>query len=413
MEKQRTLPTTRTLTKASVALGLSALLCMPAYASAAGGTAAGVPAQAVQQGQTVKGHVVDETGEPMIGVTVKVKGGKAASVTDLDGNFQIAAKPGDELELSYVGYKTATVRAGSSALNVTMQPDVASLEDVVVIGYGTMKRRDLTGAVSSVKSEDLQLQPVSNVVEALQGKVAGLDITKASGQAGAEVTMQLRGTRSFTAKGDPTVIIDGMPGNLSTLNANDIESIEVLKDASSTAVYGSAGANGVIIVTTKSGKEGKAKVNFNAYVGVNGWSEVPEVYDAEGFFNLKKLAQQEAGAYIDDQSVLGATSLWEAYQRGESINWADELLKTGIIQNYSVSVSGGTEKTKAYMSLNFTDEQGQYENDDYKVYSTNIRVDHQVNKWLSTGVNMQGSYVYRNRAYAHLDRGLRQNPIGR
>ena len=164
MEKQRTLPTTRTLTKASVALGLSALLCMPAYASAAGGTAAGVPAQAVQQGQTVKGHVVDETGEPMIGVTVKVKGGKAASVTDLDGNFQIAAKPGDELELSYVGYKTATVRAGSSALNVTMQPDVASLEDVVVIGYCTLKRRDLTGAVSSVKIEDMQLQPVSNVV---------------------------------------------------------------------------------------------------------------------------------------------------------------------------------------------------------------------------------------------------------
>ena len=412
MKKRTNFIHARAFTKASVAVGLSALLCVPAHTSAGNGTAASVPAQAVQQGQTVKGNVVDETGMPMIGVTVKVKGGNAASVTDFDGNFSIAAKPGDELELSYVGYKTATVRAGSSALKVTMEPDVASLEDVVVIGYGTMKRRDLTGAVSSVKSEDLQLQPVSNVVEALQGKVAGLDITKASGQAGAEVTMQLRGTRSFTAKGDPTVIIDGMPGNLSTLNANDIESIEVLKDASSTAVYGSAGANGVIIVTTKSGKEGKAKVNFNAYVGVNGWSEVPEVYDAEGFFNLKKLAQQEAGAYIDDASVLGATSLYEAYQRGESINWADELLKTGIIQNYSVSVSGGTEKTKAYMSLNFTDEQGQYENDDYKVYSTNLRVDHQVNKWLSTGVNIQGSYVYRNRAYAHLDRGLRQNPIG-
>lgn len=400
------------LTKASVAIGLSALLCVPASALAAGAEAKAVPAQAVQQGHAVKGNVIDETGQPMIGVTVKVKGGSAATVTDLDGNFQLAAKPGDELELSYVGYKPMTVRATSAPMNLKMEADVASLEDVVVIGYGTMKRRDLTGAVSSVKSEDLTLQPVSNVVEALQGKVAGLDITKASGQAGAEVTMQLRGTRSFTASGDPTVIIDGMPGNLSTLNANDIESIEVLKDASSTAVYGSAGANGVIIVTTKSGKEGKAKVNFNAYVGINGWSEVPEVYDAQGFFNLRKKAQQEAGTYIDDASVLGNTNMYEAYRNGESINWADELLKTGIIQNYSVSVSGGTEKTKAYMSLNFSDEKGQYENDDYKVYSTNIRVDHQVNKWLAAGINMQGSYVYRNRAYAQIDNGLRRNPIG-
>ena len=349
----------------------------------------------------------------MIGVTVKVKGGKAASVTDFDGNFQIAARQGDNLEISYVGYKTVTVRAGAAFVNVKMEPDVTGLEDVVVIGYGTMKRRDLTGSVASVKSEDLQLQPVSNVVEALQGKVAGLDITKSSGQAGADVSMQLRGKRSFTASGDPTVIIDGMPGNLSTLNANDIESIEVLKDASSTAVYGSAGANGVIIVTTKSGKEGKAKVNFNAYVGINGWSEVPEVYDADGYFNMRKQAQMEANAYIDDANVLGNPNLWEAYQRGESINWADEMLKTGIIQNYSLSVSGGTDKTKAYMSLNFTDEQGQYDNDDYKVYSTNVRVDHKINNWITAGINMQGSYVYRNRAYARIDVGQSQNPIGR
>lgn len=401
------------LMRTSVAVSLSAMLCVPLYTSAASAPESSVPAQAVTQGQTVKGSVVDETGAPMIGVTVKVKDGKAAAVTDLDGNFSIAAKPGDELEITYVGYKTATVRATAAPVRVTMEPDVASLDDVVVIGYGTMKRRDLTGAVSSVTNEDLTIQPVSNVVEALQGKVAGLDITKSSGQAGADVTMQLRGTRSFTASGEPTVIIDGMPGNLATLNVNDIESIEVLKDASSTAVYGSAGANGVIIVTTKSGKTGKALVNFNAYVGINGWSEVPEVYDAKGYFNLRKLALQEAGTYIDDASVLGNQAMWEAYQRGESINWADELLKTGIIQNYSISVSGGTEKTKAYMSLNFTDEQGQYDNDNYKVYSTNIRVDHQVNKWLSTGINMQGSYVYKNSAYARLDQALRNKPIGR
>lgn len=400
------------LTKVSVALGLAAMMLAPAPASAADAAAFTAPSQAVQQGQKVKGNIVDENGEPMIGVTVKVKGGSAATVTDLDGNFTVAARQGDELEVSYIGYKTSSVRVGAGPVKVTMQPETTNLDDVVVIGYGTMKRRDLTGAVSSVTSKDLTMQPVSNVVEALQGKVAGLDITKASGEAGADISMQLRGTRSFTASGDPTVIIDGMPGSLATLNANDIESIEVLKDAASTAVYGSAGANGVIIVTTKSGKEGKAKVNFNAYVGVNGWSDVPEVYDAQGYFNLRKQAQLEAGTYIDDASVLGNSNMYDALLAGKSINWADELLKTGVIQNYSVSVSGGTDKTKAYMSLNFTDEQGQYDNDNYKVYSTNLRVDHKINKWLSAGVNMQGSYVYRNRAYARLDLGLRQNPIG-
>lgn len=413
MEKNMKHYSGKALTKTSVIFSLSALLCIPACGYAENAEAKEMAVQVVQQSRTVKGIITDETGEPMIGVTVRVKGSKTAAVTDMDGKFSIAAGAGDQLEVSCIGYATQTVSASNTQLNIQMKPDSATeLDDVVVIGYGTMKRRDLTGAVTSVKAEDITMTPASNPIEALQGKVAGLDITKSSGQAGASISMQLRGTRSFTASGDPTVIIDGMPGNLSTINANDIESIEVLKDASSTAVYGSAGANGVIIVTTKSGKEGKAKVNFNAYVGINGWSEVPEVYDGPGYFNMRKQAQIESGGYIDDASVLGNTNAWEAYQKGQYIDWADALLKTGVIQNYSVSVSGGTEKTKAYMSLNFTDEQGQYDNDDYKVYSTNIRVDHELKKWLSIGVNMQGSYVYKNSAYAKLDRALQANPIG-
>lgn len=359
MEKNMKHYSGKALTKTSVIFSLSALLCIPACGYAENAEAKEMAVQVVQQSRTVKGIITDETGEPMIGVTVRVKGSKTAAVTDMDGKFSIAAGAGDQLEVSYIGYATQTVSASNTQLNIQMKPDSATeLDDVVVIGYGTMKRRDLTGAVTSVKAEDITMTPASNPIEALQGKVAGLDITKSSGQAGASISMQLRGTRSFTASGDPTVIIDGMPGNLSTINANDIESIEVLKDASSTAVYGSAGANGVIIVTTKSGKEGKAKVNFNAYVGINGWSEVPEVYDGPGYFNMRKQAQIESGGYIDDASVLGNTNAWEAYQKGQYIDWADALLKTGVIQNYSVSVSGGTEKTKAYMSLNFTDEQG-------------------------------------------------------
>ena len=394
-----------------VALSLFAVMCMPATGNAAGKK--GSPEMSVtQQAQTVKGHVIDEFDEPMIGVTVRVKDGTAAAVTDLDGNFTIYANPGDQIELSYLGYKTITVRVGSGLISVKMESDVTGLDDVVVIGYGTMKKRDLTGAISSVKGDDITLAPVANPLEALQGKVAGLDITRSSGAAGSGVDIQLRGTRSFTASGDPTVIIDGMPGNLSTLNANDIESIEVLKDASSTAIYGSSGANGVIIVTTKNGKEGKAKVDFNAYIGINGWSKYPKVRQGDSYFNVIKQAQVESGAYIDDASVLSNTYEYEAYLAGEDIDWADELLKTGIIQNYSLSVSGGTEKTKAYMSLNFTNEGGQYDNDDYKVYSTNIRVDHNLNKWLAVGVNMQGSYVYKNTAYATLENALVASPIG-
>lgn len=403
------------LTAVSAAVSLAALLFVPTAARAAGGTYTAPSVQSVQQSGSVKGHVVDETGEPMIGVTVKVVGGKAMAITDLDGNFAIAGKPGDMLELSYIGYEALKVKAGNAPLSVKMKPITSDLDEVVVIGYGTVKKRDLTGAVSSVKGDDITLSPMPNPVEALQGKVAGLDITRSSGQAGASSSMKLRGTRSLSAADDggdePMVLIDGLPGSLTTLNANDIESIEVLKDAASTAVYGSAGANGIIIVTTKSGKEGKARVNFNAYVGINGWSKTPKMYHGDGYFNLAKKAQQEAGSYVSDEDVFNS-EVYQAYLNGENIDWADALLKTGVTQNYSVSVSGGTEKTKAYLSLNYSGEDGQYENDNYKVYSSNIKVDHQVRKWLTVGANLQGSFTYKNAAYAKLENALIASPIG-
>ena len=243
MKKSLNINSGFSLLKVSALLSLSALLCVPLQVRAERNAEKAMSAQSVQQSRTVKGNVVDETGEPMIGVTIKVKGGKSATVTDLDGNFTIAAAPADMLEISYIGYKTQTVKAGN-AINLKLQPDNTDLEEVVVVGYGVQKKRDLTGAISSVKSEDITVSPMPNPVEALQGKVAGLDVTRSSGQAGASSTMQLRGTRSLEASGEPLVLIDGMAGDLTTLNANDIESIEVLKDAASTAVYGSAGANG-------------------------------------------------------------------------------------------------------------------------------------------------------------------------
>ena len=423
MKKARSIYSGSGLTRQTVVLGLSALLLSPLGAQAGNADAKVLATQAVQQGRTVKGHVVDETGEPMIGVSVKVKGGKAATITDFDGNFTINASTGDVLEITYIGYKPLTVKAGSTSLSLKMEPDNTGLDEVVVIGYGTQKKRDLTGAIASVKSDDITLTPTTNPMQALQGKVSGLDITKESGQAGSGVNIQLRGNRSLPQKNDkgvyeykttpPLFIIDGMPGDYATLNPNDIESIEVLKDASSTAIYGSSGANGVILITTKGGHEGKLSVNFNAYYGINSWSETPEVRQGERYMEDLRTAHRNAGNYIDDATMLQSKpGYYDAYLAGKNIDWIDEILHTGTIQNYSLSLSGGTDKIRSYVSFNFSDEKGQYKDDDYKVYSTNIRVDNKVNSWLTAGMSVQGSYVHQNRPFAKLEDAYRAVPYG-
>lgn len=396
-----------------IALGL---LCMSANVQAENRLGTNSTTAVAQSEKTVTGHVEDENGEPLIGVTVAIVDGVGGTITDFDGNFTIKLPQGkNKLSLSYTGYKTKVVTVTGANLDVKLDPDALGLDEVVVVGYGTQKKRDLTGAIATIKSDDIVATPLPNPVEALQGKVAGLDITRSSGAAGESSTIKLRGTRSLTAsEGNndaPLVLVDGLPGSLETINANDIESIEVLKDASSTAVYGSAGANGVIIVTTKSGSAGKTSVNLNAYIGINGWSTVPKMHHGADFFNLRKQALQNGKAYTDDAHVF-TPEVYNAYVAGHDVDWADELLRTGVTQNYSLSVSGGTEKTKAYMSLNFSGEDGQYANDNYKVYSSNIKVDHQLGKWVTIGTNFQGSYTHQNRAYAKLENALIANPIG-
>jgi len=370
----------------------------------------------------VKGNIVDETGEPMIGVSVKVKGG-AATITDLDGNFAITAAPGDVLEITYIGYKPLTVKANATSVNLKMTPETSDLDEVVVIGYGTQKKRDLTGAIASVKSEDITLTPSTNPMQALQGRVSGLDITKESGQAGSGVNIQLRGNRSLPQKNEkgeyeykttpPLFIIDGMPGDYATLNPNDIESIEVLKDASSTAIYGSSGANGVILITTKGGKEGRLSVNLNAYYGINSWAETPEVRQGETYVEGLRQAHKNAGNYVNDETMFQSKpGYYQAYLAGKNIDWIDNILHTGTIQNYSLSLSGGTDKIRSYVSFNFSDEQGQYKDDNYKVYSTNIRVDNKVNSWLTAGMSVQGSYVHQNRPFAKIEDAYKAIPFG-
>lgn len=365
------------------------------------------------QGRPISGVVKDQSGETMVGVNVFLKGTTIGTITDIDGKYSLTgASDKSVLVFSFIGYQSKEVTVGTQkTVDVAMESDLLSLEEVVVMGYGTVKRRDLTGAVSSVKSDVITLTPSTNPMEALQGRVAGLDITKSSGQAGSGVNMQLRGNRSISASGSPLFIIDGMPGDYSTLNPNDIESIEILKDASSTAVYGSSGSNGVIIITTKKGKEGSLSINLNAYVGFNGWSVLPKMNTGEEYYYTSMLAQKEAGTLGDSIDIVDE-SISNALLKGETVDWADALMQTATVQNYSLSVSGGTKKTQAYFSLNYSDENGQYTNDEYKLLSSTMRINHDVTNWVSAGMHSQISYVNQEKTSSKLSSALRTAPFG-
>ena len=386
----------------SMILGL-ALLCSPIpYSVQAENGSSNTMVQITAQTKTVKGTVLDENGEPLIGVSIVVKGTGTGTITDFDGKFSIDLPRGSkELLVSYIGYKDQTITVtGSSPLSVKMIPDTQALDEVVVIGYGTVKKRDLTGAVTSVKSGDITVSPVNNPMEALQGKVAGLDIMKSSGKAGADVDIQLRGTRSIYGSNSPLFIIDGIQGSYNQVNPADIESIEVLKDASSTAIYGSAGANGVVIITTKQGKTGKATVNFDAYVGVSGFAKFPHGMIGDEYVNLKREAWRTKNneeypefmsTIFDKQGVL------DAYDAGKWIDWVDEVMgKNGVQQNYNLSITGGTEKTKIFASLNYNNEEGLIKNDNRKRYSMRLNLDQSIFSWAKVGFNTNLTYTDGN-----------------
>ena len=245
--------------KTYLALGLVAFLLTPASATAANDATLSAEAAAQQQAKPVKGNVVDENGEPLIGVSVKIVGANGGAVTDLNGDFTVQGAEGKELQFSYTGYKTLTVKAGVGLMSIKMEPDMMGLDEVVVIGFGTVRKRDLTGSVAQIKSDVLLQTPTSDVATALQGRITGLDVN------GTE--LRIRGNRSISGNNAPLVIIDGVQGgSMSDLNPDDIETIDVLKDASSTAIYGSQGANGVIIITTKKAEAGRFRVSYDGYV---------------------------------------------------------------------------------------------------------------------------------------------------
>ena len=354
----------------------------------------------------------------MIGVSVLVKGTTIGTVTDFDGNYTLEVPSGKNiLEISYIGYKTKEITIGNNSLiNIKMEPDTQALDEVVVIGYGTVKKRDLTGAVASMKNEDVTVAPTSNVMEALQGKIAGMDIVKSSGQVGEDVSILLRGSRSIYGSNEPLFIIDGIPGSYSQVNPSDIESVDVLKDASSTAIYGSAGANGVVIITTKRGKEGKATVNFDAYYGFSGSPNYKHGMVGDEWVNYQREAYKyKNGDYPSDMSALfGNQDYTDAYNAGKWIDWIDEASgNTATTQKYSLSVSGGSEKTKIFASTSYNREEGLLSNDNLNKYSLRLNIDQEIFSWAKMGFTSNLTYQDRNQGVKNtFTKGLSSFPLG-
>ena len=343
--------------------------------------------------QSLKGNVKDSNGEPIIGATIQEKGAKNMAVTDLDGNFSINLSGGKQITVSYIGMKTATVNvSGKSSVNVVMEDEATTLNDVVVIGYGTVKKKDLTGAVTSVSAKDLTNIPVSTASEAIQGKMAGVTVTTTEGSPDADVKIRVRGGGSLSQDNSPLYIVDGFPvSSISDIAPNDIESIDVLKDASSTAIYGARGANGVVIVTTKSGKEGKVQVNFGASLGIRKVMKELDVlspYDyAKYQYETQYGKDQEYGDWRD-------MDIWKSVAGS---NWQDKLFgRTGLQQIYNLSVSGGSKDTKFNISYSRTDDKSIMMGSDFTKDNINAKLNTNLNKWLSLDFNARLAYSVVN-----------------
>ncbi|MFG6426389.1 MAG: TonB-dependent receptor [Muribaculaceae bacterium] len=343
---------------------------------------------------SVSGTVTDASGEPIIGATVMAEGTANGTSTDLDGNYSITADALGMLKFSYVGYTTQSIAIeGRSVINVTMTESAELLDELVVVGYGTMKKSDLTGAVGSIGGKDIKDVPVNNVGQALQGKIAGVNIVGGE-KPGDNVTIKVRGLGSIN-NSDPLVVIDGVPTDLglNAINPQDIERLDVLKDASATAIYGSRGANGVVMITTRKGVAGTSRLSVSANVAFSNVSKKMSLLDAAGYASLSNDMLSEAGhntnpAWADPSSLTAST------------NWVDELLRTGVMQNYNVSYSGGNDKAHYYFSAGFLNQSGVVDHVNYRRFTFQANNDVKLKSWLklsnnllfSADIKKQGSY---------------------
>ena len=353
--------------------------------------------QNIQQTGVVKGQVTDKYGEPVIGATVKVKNAKAGTVTDYDGNFVLNVQNSGTIVVTYIGYLTKEVPFTiGQTLNISIEEDATALDEVVVVGYGVQKKSDVTGSVTSINKERLSKLPVTNVLQAVQGAAAGVTITQGSSIPGDAPSALVRGRNSINAGTGPYIVVDGIPisksgGSLNDINPADIESMEILKDASATAIYGTNGANGVILITTKHGKDGKPTVSYNGYVGFEDFAKKMDFCNgAQITQRYKDYVAQNPGEtmyndYVKNQNEAAAQAA------GQETDWIyDMVSQTGIIQDHNVTVNGGAERIKYFISGDYMSQKGVLKGFNYKRYSLRMNVDADVTNYLKIGTN---SYI--------------------
>jgi len=348
---------------------------------------------------TVTGVVLDEKGIPLPGATILEVGTSNGVVTDFDGNFQIEASSNSQISISFIGFKTTTIAATEAPVEVSLEPDAAALDEVVVIGYGETTKRDLTGSVASVDMEDIESQPTSNIGDAIQGKAAGVQVTT-SGAPGANPTIRIRGTGTI-GNNDPLIVVDGVPlnGGLNQVNMQDVASFQVLKDASATAIYGSRGANGVIIITTKKGEKGKGQLNIEAFSGFQESTNMIDVLNAEQFASFNNEMLQNAG-YESNPEYANPESL------GEGTEWLDALFTMGRQDNLTLSFSNAGEHTNLYTSLNVFDQKGIIINNDYRRYNFQFNTNTEINENLRFGNNLKINYDLKENGETNINNAI-------
>ena len=375
-----------------------------------------LPADAIlAQGGTgrIVGTVTDPSGNPLPGANITLVGTRIGTLTGEDGRYAIQGlQPGTyTVRASLIGHtesqqQVSVTAGGTATANFQLQPAAIQLTEIVAIGYGTVRRSDLTGSVATIRQEELRKVPTSNVTEALQGKMPGVDITRGGGSPNSGVNLRVRGTRSLTASNAPLVIIDGVQfGSLQDLNPNDIESIQILKDASATAIYGSRGANGVILVTTKSGgAANRAAITINSYVGVTEVKSYPRINTGPEYVALKREANRTVGIWnspADDPKIFTSDQLANI-ANGIWTDFRELLFHRGTMQSHQVGISAGSERTRAYLSLSAYDEQGILRKDELKRYVLRFNLEHALGDRLKVGTNSQ---------ITHYDRDRRRNPL--
>lgn len=343
---------------------------------------------AFAQKQNLRGIVVDENNEPIIGASVVVRGTSTGTISGPDGKFTISASPNDAILISYIGFleKGITIKeAGQSEVKIVLLEDTKALDEMVVIGYGTAKRKDFAGSVSSVKLENspLSLSSSTNALETLKGSLPGLDVGYTN-SAGGEPGILVRGQNSISGSNDPLIVVDGViyMGSINDINPNDIASVDVLKDASSAAVYGSRSANGVICITTKKGAEGKPIVSFNLSNSIQDWAITPNYVTADQWVE----ATAARNGYKSAEDWLTGQQL-DNYKAGRSTNWLDLVKRQGYQQDYQASISGATKGVNYYLSSAYTDDKGIVEGDDYNRITIKGKIDAKVNDWIKLGAD--------------------------